>query len=431
MTSPPLVALRANDVCFLGILRSCGIAGIPVLPLVFDWPGGGPWFSEASRYYHDPVTIPNPPDDEAGAIAALIELGKRLTDEHDCRLLIVPSSDTNLMLLQNHFEALAPYYLQMGATHFSSPRFDIIRKDALATTLQEAGIPLPHSVTSLSERDIEPAVTEAVYPCLCKPTQKDYTQSFQRRHDMSKAIECATPGQLRAALTAAIADGYELIVQEIIEFDRPEDETSFYLYADADSDIRMACCATKEGEFPPRYGTGTLVRLGWVEELLPLAQRIVEVIAWRGMMEIEFIRDRKDGCWKIIEANPRPWLFHHHTALFGLNFIECLYRDAYGDLPGGDLPGGPPSSPLVAPSPALLAARPLHVNFAWAVAQLVADEADADQLLTNLAAWLNGLDGTVTFSYLDADDPEPGLRELEHLAREHGLDPDRILQLFL
>ncbi len=41
MNTPPLIAVRANDVCFLGIPCNCGIAGISVVLVVYDWPGAG------------------------------------------------------------------------------------------------------------------------------------------------------------------------------------------------------------------------------------------------------------------------------------------------------------------------------------------------------------------------------------------------------
>jgi len=50
------------------------------------------------------------------------------------------------------------------------------------------------------------------------------------------------------------------------------------VYADSEYRIRMACCARKEGEFPSRYGTGTLVRLTWIEELLDVARLTVKAL---------------------------------------------------------------------------------------------------------------------------------------------------------
>lgn len=413
MTKVPLVILRANDICFLGTIRSCGLGGVPVVPVVFDWPGAGPWFSEASRYFVDPVTIPNPGADADGAVEALVQLGKRLTDRYGRRLMIVPTADTNLMLLQDHFEALSPHYIQMGAADFDAPRLDVIRKDGFATVLERAGIAIPRTVPCLRREDIERAVEEVPYPCVYKPACKDYVQDFYHAHAMHKAVECATPDELRARLPGELDRGFELIVQEKIEFDELWHESSCHVYADAESRIRIASTSNKEGELPRKYGSGTMSRLTWIEELLGLAQKTVSALKWRGMVGIEFMRDRKDGRWKVIEANFRPWLHIYLQCSLGFNHLAALWRDAYHGLPEYDRP--------VIPSPDLVASRPLNVNLG-AVMKIVGQEMGKSGDLTALRHWIEDTTGMLTFEYMEPDDPEPGLRELEHLAAK-GKEP--------
>lgn len=407
MDKLPLVVMRANDTCFLGILRSCGIAGIPTVPVVFDWPGSGPWYSEASKYFLDPVRIPNPGTDDQGAVAALVELGKRLTDRYGRRLMVVSSSDTNLMLLQNNFEVLAPYYLYMGSADFASPRLDVVRKDGFAEALAKRGVASPVTLPCVYPDEVEGVVAAMLYPCLYKPTHKDYMQSFQNTHGMLKAIECQTPDELRAGLHKELAAGYELVVQEKLTFSNPEDESPCYVYSDADQNVRLACCAHKEGEFPKRYGTGTLLRLTWIEELLELSKPVVEALRWRGILGIEFMRSDRDGQWKVIEANMRPWLFHYLQSAFGLNYLEYLYHDAYDELP----PYGGPQKP----SGEVLAMTPLHVNLTAVVGEIAGGCTSTAEFVARLDQWLAEHPGVKTFSYLTNDDPEPGMQELEAL----------------
>jgi predicted ATP-grasp superfamily ATP-dependent carboligase len=414
MVELPLVVLRSNDACFLGILRSCGIAGIPVIPVVFDWPGSGPWFSEASKYYHDPIRIPNPAADEQGAVEALASIGERLVREYGQKLLIVPSSDTNLMLLQNNFEALSPYYLYMGAVDLDAPRLDAIRKDSLASILAEAQIGIPKTVACIAPDDVDTAVSEMTYPCLYKPTHKDYVQSFQNTHNRYKAVECRTPEELRERLNQELAAGYELVVQEKLLFSRPEDESSCYIYSDADQNIRLACTAHREGEFPKPYGTGTIFRLTWIEQLLPVANAIVTALRWRGLLGIEFMRSQADGQWKVIELNARPWLFHHWQTVWGFNYIQHLHADTYGYLE--------PFQDTRWPTPAMLDTRPVHLDWATVVRELGRQHSTAEEFMGGLVAWMDTTEGARTFPYVDMDDPAPGLKELEYLA-EHAEGP--------
>jgi len=67
------------------------------------------------------------------------------------------------------------------------------------------------------------------------------------------------------------------------------------------------------------------------------------------------------------------------------------------------------------PSPQLLALQPLYINLAWVLEQAGQHTGGAQAMITHLSERLATLSGAMTFSYLDNDDPQPGLREIEHL----------------
>lgn len=162
---------------------------------------------------------------------------------------------------------------------------------------------------------------------------------------------------------------------------------------------------------PKPYGSGTLSRLTWIEELLAPAQAVISALRWHGMAGIEFMRDRKDGRWKVVEVNFRPWLHIYMQCYFGFNHFAMLHEDAYGDL-------APYAGPHV-PTPELVASRPLNINLAAVVAG-AADANDGTSATEHLDRWMADTKGTLTFEYINADDPEPGLRELAYLAESLG-----------
>ncbi len=418
--SPPLVVLRANDVCFLGILRACARADVPVVPVVYDWPGAGPWFSDRSRHLRDAQLIPNPAEDPEGAVAALADLGRRLADRHGRKLMIIPSSDTNLMLLQNHFEPLNPYFLQMGTPGWDRPRLDVIAKDGFAVVMAAHGIPIPQTLPCNGVQDIERVVNAIRLPCVYKPSVKDYSQSFQNTHDRRKAVECTTREELAALLPRELAAGHRLVIQEKVIFEGAGNECSCHVYADGHGDIRLASTSQKEGEIPKPYGSGTISRLTWREELLPLAERVVRATRWHGLLGIEFMRCRESGAWVVIEANFRPWLHIHLQCSFGFNHFAMLAQDAYGEL-----------SPFVEtkhPAAELVAQAPLNINLRAALAALQSGDPRQDH--QRLQEWLSSIDGLCTFEYLDRDDPAPGLAELAHVAA-HAKGLGRTLVMLL
>ena len=415
----PMVVLRSNDCCFLGIARGCAEAGIPIVPVVFDWPGAGPWYSERSGAVPEPVRIPNPYQFAEEACLAMIELGERLLAEWGERLLVVPSSVTNLMFLLDHHVRLSPYFRLAGSTDFDAARLDVVRKDSAAVLLEQGQVEIPQTLACLKPGDVDPVVREIRYPCVYKPVVKDYGQSFYAAHDGIKAIECREPDELRERLEQELEDGFELVVQQKVSFRSVEEEIPFYLYADRDHRIRMAATGVKEKIQPFPYGTATVLRLSWHEELMEHAQRVVSALRWRGILMIEFIRDRNDDVWKVIEVNARPWLCVDFYRRSGIDFVRYLYEDWRGE--SDDWPA------LLRPDADLLERSPVHVSLPAACEPDLAALGRAPEI-DDVVQWLEGVRGHRSLTFLDPRDREPGVAELSDLARRQGLEPEPLIR---
>ena len=414
----PMVVLRSNDCCFLGIVRGCAAAGHPVVPVVFDWEGSGPWYSEESEVIGDPVRIPNPYEQADEACEAMVELGGRLLAEWGERLMIVPSSDTNLMFLLDHATSLSPYFRLAGGVDFDTPRIDAVRKDTAATLLEAAGVAIPRTLACLKPVDVDFVARSISYPCVYKPVAKDYGQTFYASHGGLKAIECHDPAELVERLDEEIADGFELVVQEKVSFASVEEEIPFYLYADRDHRIRMAATGIKEKIQPFPYGTATVLRLAWHEELLPLAERVVQALSWRGILMIEFIRDLEDGVWKVIEVNARPWLCIDFYRRAGLNFLDMLYRDWRDGHVSGPA--------LTRPDPETLARSPVQISLPSASIPDL-DRLTSPVRVDDVVSWVRRIRGDRSLTFLDPDDPHPGHAELRALAERYGLPEEELI----
>jgi predicted ATP-grasp superfamily ATP-dependent carboligase len=135
---------------------------------------------------------------------------------------------------------------------------------------------------------------------------------------------------------------------------------------------------------------------------------------------IEFIRDHKDGVWKVIEVNPRPWLFVDFFRRFGLNYLQYLHEDLHGTTAHW------PALRLL--DPATLAARPVHISLPDAVAPGL-DALTRPAAEEDVVAFLESLPGRRTLTFLDPGDPAPGVAELEDLAARYRLKRDRLLAM--
>ena len=167
-----------------------------------------------------------------------------------------------------------------------------------------------------------------------------------------KALTVTNESELKKILNDGLDARSQLIVQEKIAFDRPEDEIPFYAYVDENSKIIMAATGIKELIQPYPYGTANILRLSWHPELLEIAQKIVEAISWRGLIMIEFIKEKNTNQWKMIEINTRPWLFCDFYSRSNFNFIKLLYLDWTNNI--GDF------KKVKFPSDSLIKKSPLH-----------------------------------------------------------------------
>ncbi len=415
--TPPVIVVRGSDICFLGILRSCRAANIPVIAITFTWPGAPVWHSELSECLGERYEIANPFTDADLAASQLADIFAALFNQWQQRLMVLPSSDTNYMFLLDHYERFANSICLMGDRAFDQPRYDVIHKASCAELLlQRAPEFVPITLRCSSVTDIDSAVDNMLYPAVYKPAVKDYGQTFYTKHNGNKAIEVAGPDELRAALLKEIEDGFDLVVQEKIFFDSVYDEIPFYLYADAKGEIRMAANGIKELIDPFPFGTAIILRMAWFPELLEAAKQVVEALQYRGILMIEFVKDKKDGRWKVIEVNPRHWLFNGFYQRQGLNFTECLYKDMYGDASKDT------GSNMMTPATAIQAKLKDSVHFdLQAVASNWFDDPQHHSL-TEFIKRIDEFDGNISSAFYDLADPAPGRQRLETMAEKFGWD---------
>lgn len=413
----PVVVLRSNDICYLGIIRSCAAANVPVISIIFDWEGSGPWYSEHSRHFTESHTIPNPYEYPVAAAAALSEIGEVLKERFGSRLLVLGSSDTNLMFLRDNLEVFSEYFRFMGDRPLELGQFDLLDKGICSARFDEAEVAQPLSVSVSSLENIEEVLANMRFPCVYKPAVKDYRQSFYAAHAGNKAVSVTDASALRVALQSEVEAGFRLLVQEKVEFEGPLEEIPFYLYADKKGKIVQAATAIKEKLQPHPFGTATVLRLSYHPDLLAKAQAVVDALEYRGILMIEFIRDRKDGIWKVIEINPRPWLFVDFFRRCGLNYLACLFDDRDGRMPVAEQKV-PENSDNVSP---------VHLHFSAACGDYL-EKLPGPAKISDVVDWLESVVGTRSLAFLDPSDRAPGLAELSDFAAQWKLDSTNLVE---
>ena len=417
---PEIVIARANDTSFLGHLRTCGENGSNLTSVVHTWDGAGEWYSEKSKWFEKVERFPNPAASDQEYVSQLVALGKNLGESSGSIPFCIPSSDTNLEVFLRHEEQLGGVYRMMGSRDWDRFPSQITDKVECAKILNEV---IPDHVPRCAEFVDGMNFDEFRLPVIVKPRRKDYSQSFYQRHNSLKALKLETREEIAAELAGKGAND-NLLIQEYVSFESKFNEIPFYAYADSESNIRLAATGIKELIQPWPYGTATVLRLTYHEELLELSRKVAKALKWRGPLMIEFIRDFEDGTWKIIEINTRPWLFHRFYTRHGIDFMGIFLKDIVGELPAGEDIKTPDSS-LVGDDGL---SGPLHIDIEKLFRHATeSEELTGENLLSKSLSFIEEFDAPWSVPQLEENDPGPGERLLERIEEDFGISGKRMI----
>ena len=431
-SKPPIVAIRANDLCFMGILRTIENAGFEPICVHFTWNGAGPWFSEKSRHWKNTVEITNPAEDPPKAAMELEFLGNALLENSNQKSLVVPSSDTAQKLLFEYEDMLAPYFNMYGAPNFDSFRYGVTHKGEFFKTLNQH-LPDLCPETTLIQKDYCLANFDKLrkYPYVIKPAAKDFTQSFYRLNNGKKAITVSNFNQAKTTLNHLLKTQKELILQEKIPFGSADNEVPVYCYFDRSSELRIIAAGRKNLIYPSEFGTAIVLELTKSEFLREHAKRVGKLLRWSGPLMIEFIKDARSKKFKIIEVNTRPWLFHDFYRQHGLDFVGSVLRE-HCDFQNGTklFDSWLDGRALVEPEETISRDEKIvHLDIVSYVEHLATntenEKLKSKKIIDSIKSWGNN----ITFAQGSEDDEGPYQAGIRFLSDRYDLDPEPFIEL--
>lgn len=317
--APPAVVL-GGSYNSLSVTRTLGRQGIPVFAL---GDGAGGSLVRNSRYLRDYVDV------HSSATAA--EEWAAWLDTAAAGAVLLPCSDTALEFLAEHREDLRRqgHFPAAGADDVTLAMLDKERTYALARSV---GVPAPRTAAPTSLEELREAAGRMSYPCALKPR---HSHLFGRFYDC-KALIAEDAAALESAFLLTSAQGLEMLVTEIVP-GHDSEYCSYYSYLDADGTPLFHFTKRKLRQNPPGFGLGTYHVSDWVPEAADLGLRFFTAIGLRGVGNVEFKRDSRDGKLKIIECNPRFTAADKLVQRAGVDMATISYRRALG------LPVRPPS----------------------------------------------------------------------------------------
>jgi D-aspartate ligase len=93
--------------------------------------------------------------------------------------------------------------------------------------------------------------------------------------------------------------------------------------------------------FPVDFGNSTYQRTVSPQQCAHAVDSLVKLLRhlpYRGIFSAEFKRDERDGAFRLLDLNARPWWYVDFAARCGVDTVYYAYRDALG-LPVHDVTG--------------------------------------------------------------------------------------------
>jgi D-aspartate ligase len=315
--SVPVLIFGAH-IAALGVLRTLSRRGIPCY-VVDDTTN----IISRSRWYRPTVpTLVESPD--SAALAAFLE---RLDLP---RAVLIPCSDQWALAV-----AGLPPELRERFPASVSPREAVeqfVDKDRFRALVAELGIPHPRTLPISQPSDLDQASEDDLAHGFLKPTE---SQRNNRRFG-TKGFFVHSRAEAEELVRQASAAGITFMLQEWI----PGDPSKTFLidgFVDRTGAIATMVARRRVRMDPPRLAntcSDVTIPIRTLEPVLPSLRRLFEATAYRGIFNVEFKLDERDGRFKIIEINPRPFWLIGHIAMTGADLPWLSYLDALGlELP--------------------------------------------------------------------------------------------------
>ena len=240
--------------------------------------------------------------------------------------VVLACSDEAVQLIAERREELEARFL----LDESNPRAQLVMLNKLSTyrAAREAGVPTPLFWVADSREQLESVRRELVFPLVVKPR---LSHVFERGTGKKLLIVDSHDG-VAAAVESIVATGTGAVLMEMIP--GPDERLcSYYTYLDEDSRPLLHFTKRVIRRYPLVTGAGCYHITDRVPEVAELGNRLFRHVGLRGLANVEFKRDERDGKLKLIECNARFTAADCLVAASGINLAAFVYCRLTGRAP--------------------------------------------------------------------------------------------------
>ncbi|PIE35365.1 carboxylate--amine ligase [candidate division KSB3 bacterium] len=238
--------------------------------------------------------------------------------------VILTCGDEGIEFVAHNRQALAQHFILDD----SVPELQLAMLDKKKTLCMASalGISIPHFWDISTLDDLEAIASEVQFPAIVKPI---HSHLFQQLTTSRKYFRADSQDELRTFLQKAFKLKLQVMICELI----PGPDSllgSYYTYLDATGRPLFHFTKKVIRRYPKNEGLGCYHSTDWNEELAELGLRFFQGIGFRGLGNIEFKRDERDGQLKVIEVNPRFTAAQELLVQAGIDIGVIVYNHLVG-----------------------------------------------------------------------------------------------------
>jgi predicted ATP-grasp superfamily ATP-dependent carboligase len=300
----------------LSIVRSLGARGVPV-----SVSAPRTCWALRSRYCARRYVVP--PRESAADYWENLLL--RSTDAALDGSVLFACSDEAIEFMSTRRDQLGRRYLLDD--HLASQQIAMLDKRETTRLAAQVGIPTPKQWPVGGVADVDAIESSVDFPVLVRPI---HSHKFQRVFG-KKLFTVRDAGELRSKVAEAVAHGVEIIVCELIP--GPDDLlSSYYTYIAPDGQHLFHFTKRIIRRSPPNFGLASYHATEWLPETAEMGKRFFRGIGFRGLGNIEFKRDPRDGQLKLIEVNARFTAPHELLVRAQMDIGWIIYLHVTGGI---------------------------------------------------------------------------------------------------
>ena len=299
----------------LGILRSLARQNIPIYLLDKELCIG-----RFSRYPKKFMRCPSVRQ-EVRFLNFLKDLARKENIES---WIIYPNDDETVYFLAKYKKQLQAYY------RIPTPPWDVVKfayeKKLTYQLAEESGIAIPKTFYPSNLEEL--GQLELEFPVIIKPSIKEPFYSRTRK----KAVRIDNRQELVREFEKALSiiDGSKISIQELIPGGPSYLFSVGSLYKDGEFLGKVVARRTRQHPMDFGHAT-TYAETVDIPELEKIAAKILGLIGYYGLSEVEFMLDPRDRRYKLLEINARPWGWHTLAIGAGVDLPYLLYQDMLGE----------------------------------------------------------------------------------------------------